>query len=168
MLCDVDHPGAGAVGIGGLLSIMTHDIICDSKSGVRERGKKPTQNTHFVEVADNLRAYSVFEHRHTRRDSGATGIGGGERDFYAAPVADSARNACRRSICSLKKKATAAEIEDRVEEVLCGIVAWVRIFAAGKLPQIGSFHSGPIIAMSASRWVRTASGSSSFRASTIL
>ena len=29
------------------------------------RGKQPTANTHFVEVADNLSAYGVFGHRHT-------------------------------------------------------------------------------------------------------
>src|SRR5215813_12802684 len=40
-------------------------IICDSKSGVSGAGKQPTQKTHFVEVAENLSAYSVFNHRHT-------------------------------------------------------------------------------------------------------
>ena len=48
----------------GLVDI-EHGIICDSKSGVSGAGKKPAAKTHFVEVSDNLSAYSVFEHRHT-------------------------------------------------------------------------------------------------------
>src|ERR1019366_1079617 len=40
-------------------------IISDSKSGVSGAGKKPTARTHFVSVADNFSAYSVFGHRHT-------------------------------------------------------------------------------------------------------
>ncbi|MGH9861921.1 MAG: N-acetyl-gamma-glutamyl-phosphate reductase [Candidatus Acidiferrales bacterium] len=40
-------------------------IVCDSKSGVSGAGKQPTPQTHFVEVADNFRAYSAFNHRHT-------------------------------------------------------------------------------------------------------
>src|SRR5258708_7357535 len=39
-------------------------IIADSKSGVSGAGKEPNSRTHFVSVADNLSAYSVFTHRH--------------------------------------------------------------------------------------------------------
>ena len=39
-------------------------IISDSKSGVSGAGKEPNSRTHFVSVADNLSAYSVFGHRH--------------------------------------------------------------------------------------------------------
>ena len=39
-------------------------IVSDSKSGVSGAGKEPTAKTHFVSVADNLSAYSVFNHRH--------------------------------------------------------------------------------------------------------
>src|ERR1700745_3117993 len=42
----------------------TRGIISDSKSGVSGAGKEPTARTHFVSVADNLSAYSVFNHRH--------------------------------------------------------------------------------------------------------
>ncbi len=40
-------------------------IVSDSKSGVSGAGKEPTARTHFVSVADNFSAYSVFNHRHT-------------------------------------------------------------------------------------------------------
>src|SRR6201984_536338 len=39
-------------------------IISDSKSGASGAGKVPTSLTHFVSVADNFSAYSVFNHRH--------------------------------------------------------------------------------------------------------
>jgi N-acetyl-gamma-glutamyl-phosphate reductase len=39
-------------------------IVSDSKSGVSGAGKEPTSRTHFVSVADNFSAYSVFNHRH--------------------------------------------------------------------------------------------------------
>src|SRR5258707_13443503 len=44
---------------------LNHGVVCDSKSGVSGAGKQPTQKTHFVEVAGNFSAYSVFNHRHT-------------------------------------------------------------------------------------------------------
>jgi N-acetyl-gamma-glutamyl-phosphate reductase len=47
------------------LADLTHDIICDSKSGVSGAGKSPTPTTHFMYAADNLSAYAVFGHRHT-------------------------------------------------------------------------------------------------------
>jgi N-acetyl-gamma-glutamyl-phosphate reductase len=40
-------------------------IVCDAKSGVSGAGKAPTAKTHFMHAADNLSAYSVFNHRHT-------------------------------------------------------------------------------------------------------
>jgi N-acetyl-gamma-glutamyl-phosphate reductase len=40
-------------------------VVCDSKSGASGAGKEPKREMHFVEVNENLRAYGVFEHRHT-------------------------------------------------------------------------------------------------------
>jgi N-acetyl-gamma-glutamyl-phosphate reductase len=40
-------------------------IIADSKSGVSGAGKKATNTTHFCEVNEDFKAYSVFTHRHT-------------------------------------------------------------------------------------------------------
>jgi N-acetyl-gamma-glutamyl-phosphate reductase len=44
---------------------LEHGIVADSKSGVSGAGKAPTAKTHFMYAADNLSAYSVFNHRHT-------------------------------------------------------------------------------------------------------
>jgi N-acetyl-gamma-glutamyl-phosphate reductase len=40
------------------------DIFSDSKSGVSGAGRTPKQELHFVEVANNFRAYNPIKHRH--------------------------------------------------------------------------------------------------------
>jgi N-acetyl-gamma-glutamyl-phosphate reductase len=40
-------------------------VVVDGKSGVSGAGRKPKQETHFCEVAENLSAYGVLKHRHT-------------------------------------------------------------------------------------------------------
>lgn len=39
-------------------------IVCDSKSGASGAGRAPSERLHFSEVNENLRAYSLFTHRH--------------------------------------------------------------------------------------------------------
>ena len=67
-------------------------IVSDSKSGVSGAGKEPTAKTHFVSVADNLSAYSVFNHRHVGEIVEQLGLEHAGIDFHAAPAADSARD----------------------------------------------------------------------------
>ncbi|MBV8208327.1 MAG: N-acetyl-gamma-glutamyl-phosphate reductase [Acidobacteria bacterium] len=55
--------GLAPLAASGLLDAAA-GVICDCKSGVSGAGKEPTARTHFVEVADNFSAYSVFRHRH--------------------------------------------------------------------------------------------------------
>jgi N-acetyl-gamma-glutamyl-phosphate reductase len=40
-------------------------VVADGKSGVSGAGRHPKQETHFCEVNENLKAYSVLKHRHT-------------------------------------------------------------------------------------------------------
>jgi N-acetyl-gamma-glutamyl-phosphate reductase len=69
----VANPGCYATSIilalaplaGGSWLDKDHGVICDSKSGVSGAGKTPTAKTHFCEVATNLSAYSLLNHRHT-------------------------------------------------------------------------------------------------------
>ncbi len=49
-------------------------IICDSKSGVTGAGKQPTAATHFVEVSESFKSYSVFKHRHTPEIAQGLGV----------------------------------------------------------------------------------------------
>src|SRR5216684_5992379 len=54
-------------------------IVCDAKSGVSGAGRKPSLTTSFCEVADNLSAYSVLDHRHVPEILMTSGID--ERDL---------------------------------------------------------------------------------------
>ncbi len=67
-------------------------IISDSKSGVSGAGKEATARTHFVSVADNLSAYSVFGHRHVGEILEQLKLDSRRADFHSASAADSARN----------------------------------------------------------------------------
>src|ERR1700675_2628876 len=58
-----------------------HGIISDSKSGASGAGKEPTAKTHFVSVADNLSAYSIFNHRHVGEMVEQLGLGNQELIF---------------------------------------------------------------------------------------
>ena len=40
------------------------DVVIDAKTGVSGAGKRPTETTHFVSVAENVRPYGVGGHRH--------------------------------------------------------------------------------------------------------
>lgn len=46
----------------GLIS--PDNLIIDAKSGVSGAGRKPSQQLHFCETAENFKAYKVGEHRH--------------------------------------------------------------------------------------------------------
>jgi N-acetyl-gamma-glutamyl-phosphate reductase len=41
------------------------DIVINALSGVSGAGQRPTVQTHFPEIADNVRAYGITSHRHT-------------------------------------------------------------------------------------------------------
>src|SRR5699024_2477073 len=46
-------------------TIDTHSIIIDAKSGATGAGKSPSQELHFSELDQNMRAYNIAKHRHT-------------------------------------------------------------------------------------------------------
>lgn len=56
-------------------------IIVDSKTGVSGAGKKLSDNTHFVNVNDNLFAYNPLSHRHAPEIAQKLGIDLGEVHF---------------------------------------------------------------------------------------
>ncbi len=111
-----------------------HGIVCDAKSGVSGAGKAPTQKTHFVEVSDNLSAYSVFGHRHTGEILEQVGLKADQLVFtpHLLPIP---RGILSTMYLRLKQPSTPAAIEKIYRDFYNG-AAWVRVFAAGKLPQI--------------------------------
>jgi N-acetyl-gamma-glutamyl-phosphate reductase len=118
---------------GGLVDL-DHGIICDSKSGVSGAGKQPTQKTHFVEVAENLSAYSVFNHRHTGEILEQLGIGA-EQLIFTPHLLPIPRGILSTIYVRLKSVMSSQQVEDRMKQFYAGS-PWVRVFPAGKLPQI--------------------------------
>ena len=115
-------------------------IISDSKSGVSGAGKEPTAKTHFVSVADNLSAYSVFNHRHLGEIVEQLALGDQELIFtpHLLPIP---RGILSTIYVHLNRTMTALEVESCLRNFYLG-KRWVRIFQTPKLPQVQfSLHS---------------------------
>ena len=111
-----------------------HGIISDSKSGVSGAGKEPTPKTHFISVADNLSAYSVFNHRHLGEMLEQLNLQNGELIFtpHLLPIP---RGILSTLYLRLNLVMKAAEVESCFRECYRSR-PWIRIFATPKLPQI--------------------------------
>ncbi len=109
-------------------------IIADSKSGVSGAGKEPTSKTHFVSVADNFSAYSVFNHRHLGEIVEQLGLDGPELTFtpHLLPIP---RGILSTVYVQLNRTMTPLEVEACYRNFYSG-KRWVRIFATPKLPQV--------------------------------
>ncbi len=109
-------------------------IISDSKSGVSGAGKEATARTHFVSVADNLSAYSVFGHRHVGEIVEQLKLNDAELIFtpHLLPIP---RGILSTIYVHLKSEMTPAEVEACFQDFYAG-KPWVRVFATPKLPQI--------------------------------
>lgn len=111
-----------------------HGIISDSKSGVSGAGKAPTSRTHFVSVADNLSAYSVFNHRHMGEMVEQLGLDDAELTFtpHLLPIP---RGILSTIYVRLKRAMKPAEVESCLRDFYSGR-HWVRVFATPTLPQL--------------------------------
>jgi N-acetyl-gamma-glutamyl-phosphate reductase len=109
-------------------------IVSDSKSGVSGAGKAPTSRTHFVSVADNFSAYSVFNHRHLGEMVEQLGLQDSELTFtpHLLPIP---RGILSTIYVRLERTMKATEVEDCLREFYAG-KHWVRVFASPKLPEL--------------------------------
>ncbi|HYM76379.1 MAG TPA: N-acetyl-gamma-glutamyl-phosphate reductase [Candidatus Dormibacteraeota bacterium] len=109
-------------------------IVSDSKSGVSGAGKEPTAKTHFVSVADNLSAYSVFNHRHMGEIVEQLALGDQELIFtpHLLPIP---RGILSTIYVHLSREMTALEVESCFRNFYSG-KHWVRVFPTPKLPQV--------------------------------
>jgi N-acetyl-gamma-glutamyl-phosphate reductase len=109
-------------------------IVSDSKSGVSGAGKEPTSKTHFVSVADNLSAYSVFNHRHVGEIVEQLGLGADELIFtpHLLPIP---RGILSTIYLHLNREMTPLEVESCFRNFYSG-KRWVRVFQTPKLPQV--------------------------------
>src|SRR5580692_8097842 len=94
-------------------------IISDSKSGVSGAGKEPTARTHFVAVADNFSAYSVFGHRHTGEILEQLALDSGQLIFtpHLLPIP---RGILSTIYVYLKQAMTADEVQNCFHELYKG------------------------------------------------
>lgn len=111
-----------------------HGIICDAKSGVSGAGKAATAKTHFVEVADNLSAYSVFGHRHTGEILEQLGLDETQLQFtpHLLPIP---RGILSTIYVRVRQGVSAAQLEQSLRSFYAG-KPFVRVFGESKLPQI--------------------------------
>ena len=111
-----------------------HGIISDSKSGVSGAGKEPTARTHFVSVAENFSAYSVFGHRHVGEIVEQLQLTAQELIFtpHLLPIP---RGILSTIYVRLNRAMQSAEVEECLREFYAQ-KRWVRIFATPKLPQV--------------------------------
>jgi len=118
---------------GGLID-RERGIISDSKSGVSGAGRAPTSRTHFVSVADNLSAYSVFNHRHLGEMVEQLGLDDAELTFtpHLLPIP---RGILSTIYVQLKRAMKPAEVESCLRDFYLG-KHWVRVFAIPTLPQL--------------------------------
>ena len=109
-------------------------IISDSKSGVSGAGKEPTAKTHFVSVADNLSAYSVFNHRHMGEIVEQLALEDQELIFtpHLLPIP---RGILSTIYAHLSRAMMPLEVESCFRNFYAG-KRWVRIFQTPKLPQV--------------------------------
>ena len=109
-------------------------IISDSKSGVSGAGKEPNSRTHFVSVADNFSAYSVFGHRHVGEMLEQLKLNSCELIFtpHLLPIP---RGILSTIYVHLSREVKPVEIESCFGTFYSGR-RWVRVFATPKLPQI--------------------------------
>jgi N-acetyl-gamma-glutamyl-phosphate reductase len=111
-----------------------HGIISDSKSGVSGAGKEPTARTHFVSVADNLSAYSVFGHRHVGEIVEQLDLAAEELTFtpHLLPIP---RGILSTIYVRLNRSLKAEEVEACLRGSYAG-KRWIRVFATPTLPQV--------------------------------
>jgi N-acetyl-gamma-glutamyl-phosphate reductase len=109
-------------------------IVSDSKSGVSGAGKEPTAKTHFVSVADNLSAYSVFSHRHVGEIVEQLALSPQELIFtpHLLPIP---RGILSTIYLHLSHAMTPLEVESCFHNFYAG-KRWVRVFQTPKLPQV--------------------------------
>ena len=97
-------------------------------------GKEPTAKTHFVAVADNLSAYSVFNHRHVGEIVEQLTLGAQEL-IFTPPLLPIPRGILSTIYLHLDREMTPLEVESCFRNFYSG-KRWVRVFPTPKLPQV--------------------------------
>lgn len=109
-------------------------VFCDSKSGVSGAGKTPKQDTHFVEVADNFRAYNPTTHRHRGEILEQLKLEA-EQLVFTPHLLPIPRGMFSTIYVQLREPMNAGRIE-QIFRNFYETMPFVRVFAPPKLPEI--------------------------------
>lgn len=110
-------------------------IVCDSKSGVSGAGKQPTSNTHFCEVSESFKAYSVFSHRHLPEIEAHLGLNGRHKLLFTPHLLPINRGILSTLYLKLKSAVPEEELRQMFREFYAR-APFIRVFPEGELPQV--------------------------------
>lgn len=113
---------------------ISRGVVCDCKSGASGAGKEPRQETSFVEVNENFRAYGVFSHKHTPEITEHAGIDSADL-IFTTQLLPLERGILSTVSLWLAESRSAQEIEALFRRFYASR-AMVRIWPAGKLPEL--------------------------------
>lgn len=110
-------------------------LIADCKSGVSGAGRAPTLTTHYCEVNDGFRAYSVGEHRHTPEiEQELSALAGRALRLVFTPhLVPMSRGILTTLYGNLVRETTDEEVTALYEKMYGG-APFVRILDKGQLP----------------------------------
>jgi N-acetyl-gamma-glutamyl-phosphate reductase len=109
-------------------------IVCDAKSGASGAGRSPSDTLHFPEVNENLRAYSLFTHRHVPEMLQALELE--EKDFLFTPhLAPITRGILSTVYVRLAARRTLDQIVSLFHDFYAQ-APLVRVYEDGILPEV--------------------------------
>lgn len=118
----------------------THGVICDSKSGASGAGKALTPQAHFMEVANNFRAYNPVAHRHRGEILEQLQLTA-EQLVFTPHLLPIPRGMLSTIYLQLNQAMTPAQVETMLREFYAH-APFVRICPPTRLPEIAtSLHS---------------------------
>lgn len=112
-------------------------IVINSLSGVSGAGQNPSPQTHYPEIADNLRAYGITTHRHTPEiEQELSWLGGREIHVLFTPHLVPANRGILSTIAAPAKSEISAEQLVRLYEEFYNDAHFVRVNPPQMYPEI--------------------------------
>jgi N-acetyl-gamma-glutamyl-phosphate reductase len=112
-------------------------IVINSLSGVSGAGQTPSQQAHYPEIADNLRAYGVTSHRHTPEIEQELSLLAGRnvQVLFTPHLVPAIRGILTTITAPVKTEVSAREFMGRYEQFYAD-APFVRLCALGTYPEI--------------------------------
>ncbi len=112
-------------------------VVVDSKSGVSGAGKKASEDLHFCEVDENLRAYNIGTHRHGPEIAEQLSVLGGKGvEVHFVPHLLPVRRGILSTIyITLAREVSEEDLLTLWEQAFSG-EPWVRVFPRGRFPEL--------------------------------